>query len=115
MSKDVRTFSGLAIALAFLLLVCASGVVLGQGGTGREVTPAPAKKTTTTKKAPALKPTRTNTPGSTPPQTSTQPTSENTEPEYWETIRNSGDGQDFKDYLQTYQNGAHAGIARTKI
>jgi formylglycine-generating enzyme required for sulfatase activity len=43
------------------------------------------------------------------------PTSENTEPEYWETIRNSKDAQDFKDYLQAYPNGVHAAIAGLKI
>jgi hypothetical protein len=42
-------------------------------------------------------------------------TSENTEPEYWETIRNSKDAQDFKDYLQAYPNGVHAAIAGLKI
>ncbi|MDX6575359.1 MAG: hypothetical protein QOE96_1312 [Blastocatellia bacterium] len=43
------------------------------------------------------------------------PTSENTEPEYWETIRNSKDAQDFKDYLQAYPHGVHAAIAGLKI
>jgi caspase domain-containing protein len=37
------------------------------------------------------------------------------EREYWETIRNSKDAQDFEGYLQTYPNGAYATIARTKI
>ncbi len=52
MSRDLRTLSGFAIVLTILLLVCGSGVVLGQGGTGREPVPPPPKKTTTTKKAP---------------------------------------------------------------
>ncbi|HXI23077.1 MAG TPA: caspase family protein, partial [Pyrinomonadaceae bacterium] len=37
------------------------------------------------------------------------------EREYWETIRNSKDAQDFESYLQTYPNGAYATIARAKI
>jgi uncharacterized caspase-like protein len=37
------------------------------------------------------------------------------EREYWETIRNSKDAQDFESYLRTYPNGAYATIARTKI
>jgi caspase domain-containing protein len=37
------------------------------------------------------------------------------EREYWETIRNSTDTQDYRNYLQTYPNGAYATIARTKI
>lgn len=37
------------------------------------------------------------------------------EREYWETIRGSNDTQDYKDYLQTYPNGAYAGVARAKI
>jgi formylglycine-generating enzyme required for sulfatase activity len=37
------------------------------------------------------------------------------EREYWETIRSSNDAQDYKDYLQTYPNGAYAVVARAKI
>ena len=37
------------------------------------------------------------------------------EREYWETIRSSNDAQDYKDYLQSYPDGAYAGVARTKI
>lgn len=37
------------------------------------------------------------------------------EKEYWETIRGSSNVQDFKDYLQTYPNGAYAVVARAKI
>jgi formylglycine-generating enzyme required for sulfatase activity len=37
------------------------------------------------------------------------------EREYWETIRSSSDAQDYKDYLQTYPNGAYSGVARAKI
>lgn len=37
------------------------------------------------------------------------------EREYWETIRNSNDAQNFREYLQTYPNGAYAVIARAKI
>lgn len=37
------------------------------------------------------------------------------EREYWETIRNSNDPQDYKDYLQAYPNGAYAVVARAKI
>jgi len=37
------------------------------------------------------------------------------EREHWETIRNSNDVQDYKDYLQTYPNGVYAGIALAKI
>jgi formylglycine-generating enzyme required for sulfatase activity len=55
MSRDLRTLSGFAIVLTILLLVCGSGVVLGQGGTGREPAPPPPKKTTPTKKAPPKK------------------------------------------------------------
>jgi formylglycine-generating enzyme required for sulfatase activity len=37
------------------------------------------------------------------------------ERDYWETIRGSSDPQDYKDYLQTYPNGAYAVVARAKI
>jgi formylglycine-generating enzyme required for sulfatase activity len=37
------------------------------------------------------------------------------EREYWETIRSSNDPQDYKDYLQSYPNGAYAVVARAKI
>ena len=37
------------------------------------------------------------------------------EREYWETVRSSNDPQDYKDYLETYPNGAYAGVARAKI
>jgi formylglycine-generating enzyme required for sulfatase activity len=37
------------------------------------------------------------------------------EREYWETIRSSNDAQDYKDYLQSYPNGAYTVIARAKI
>ena len=37
------------------------------------------------------------------------------EREYWETIRSSNDAQDYKDYLQSYPNGAYVGVARAKI
>ncbi len=37
------------------------------------------------------------------------------EREYWETIRNSADARDYKNYLRTYPNGAYAVIAQTKI
>jgi len=37
------------------------------------------------------------------------------EREYWETIRSSNDPQDYKDYLQTYPDGAYVGVARAKI
>jgi formylglycine-generating enzyme required for sulfatase activity len=37
------------------------------------------------------------------------------EREYWETIRSSNDPQDYRDYLQSYPNGAYTGIARSKI
>ena len=37
------------------------------------------------------------------------------EREYWETIRSSNEGQDYKDYLEAYPNGAYAAIARAKI
>jgi formylglycine-generating enzyme required for sulfatase activity len=37
------------------------------------------------------------------------------EREYWETIRNSNDTQDYKDYLQSYPNGTYVAIARSKI
>lgn len=53
--RNDRTLPCFAIVLTILLLVCGSGVVLGQGGTGREPAAPPPKKTTTTKKAPARK------------------------------------------------------------
>jgi uncharacterized caspase-like protein len=37
------------------------------------------------------------------------------EREYWEAIRNSANEEDYKNYLQTYPNGAYSAIARTKI
>jgi hypothetical protein len=37
------------------------------------------------------------------------------EREYWETIRSSSDAQEYKDYLQTYPNGAYASVARAKV
>jgi len=37
------------------------------------------------------------------------------EREYWETIRNSTNVQDYENYIQAYPNGAYATIARTKI
>jgi formylglycine-generating enzyme required for sulfatase activity len=37
------------------------------------------------------------------------------EREYWETIRDSSDAQDYKDYLQSYPSGAYIAIARAKI
>lgn len=73
----------------------------------------PVKKTATTKKPPARRANRTS--GAKPTQTPTQSTTESTEPEFWEAIRNSSDPQDFKDYLAAFPNGAHAAIARTKI
>jgi caspase domain-containing protein len=51
--------------------------------------------------------------GPTPGETRIDPKA--VEREYWETIRNSTDAQDYKDYLQTYPNGAYAGIARAKV
>ncbi len=37
------------------------------------------------------------------------------EREYWETIRSSNDGQDYRDYLESYPNGAYVAIARAKL
>lgn len=37
------------------------------------------------------------------------------EQEYWETIRNSNDPQDYNDYLKAYPNGTYAVIARAKL
>jgi Sulfatase-modifying factor enzyme 1/PEGA domain len=37
------------------------------------------------------------------------------EREYWETIRNSNEPQDYKDYLQFYPNGVYTAIARSRI
>jgi hypothetical protein len=43
--KNHITLSCFTIALTTFLLVCGSGVVLGQGGTGREPTPSPSPST----------------------------------------------------------------------
>jgi hypothetical protein len=37
------------------------------------------------------------------------------EREYWETIRNSTNRQDYQDYLANYPNGAYAAIAKSKL
>jgi formylglycine-generating enzyme required for sulfatase activity len=103
------------------LIVLGSTVAFSQVGADKRTTaprpkPTPTPtKSTTTKKPPARKPTRSTSSGAKSTQTSTPPTTESTEPEYWETIRNSSDVQDFKDYLEAYPNGAHAAIVRTRI
>jgi Uncharacterized conserved protein len=35
--------------------------------------------------------------------------------EYWETIKNSTDAEDFREYLKEYPSGAHAVIARSNL
>lgn len=37
------------------------------------------------------------------------------EREYWESIRNSTNPQDYRDYLTNYPNGTYAAIAKTKL
>lgn len=109
MNRNYKTHAAPAIGLIILLSVI--GLVLGQGGDPRKNTNSTATtppKKTTPKKAPARRTTR-------PTNSNQTQTSESTEPEFWETIRNSSDVQDFKDYLQAFPNGAHAAIARTRI
>lgn len=110
------------IVCAIVSAVFGSLIVFGQGGTGREPANSNAAKKTPAKTTPKRttrsgsrsqdEPEPSSTPANNPPST-VDPVA--VEREYWETIRNSTNSQDFKDYLQSYPSGAYAAIARTKL
>jgi hypothetical protein len=97
--------------------------VFGQGGTGRG-----SSNSNVTKKNPVRPTRRASRPASSTANDESQPSPtpvvstpspaidpEAVEREHWETIRESTNPQDFRDYLQQYPNGTYAAIARTKL
>jgi formylglycine-generating enzyme required for sulfatase activity len=114
------TIALMMIAAALLLIQpqtsggVSATVLQGKGGTIKPVpTPTPApKKVTPHKAAPTA--TRVNT----KPNQSAK-SKENdaaaTERTYWESIRNSTDLEDFREYLKKYPNGEFAGLAKNRL
>jgi hypothetical protein len=110
------THAALRIYTTILLtLLLVSGLpvepIRGQGGTGRDetkTTPAPKKIATPPKRNP-------------PPKKPTgRPTSKaddaaTNERTFWESIRDSRDPEDFREYLRQYPNGQFAGLARNRL
>jgi formylglycine-generating enzyme required for sulfatase activity len=109
-----------AIMMAGLILLSLSAAsnqstLAGQGKGGEVIakpTPTP-KKTTTTKKNQPAKSTsnsKTSRPAKTPSDSATT-----AEMIFWNTIKDSTNPDDFKEYLKKYPNGEFAGLARNRL
>jgi formylglycine-generating enzyme required for sulfatase activity len=107
----------ISFSLATLLLfsICEpSGVSAGQGKSGEVVakpTPTP-KKTTPKKTAPAKTTSGSKT---TQPAKSADDDATTAEIVFWNSIKDSTNPDDFKEYLKKYPNGEFAGLARNKL
>ena len=99
----------LALAVACWSLLPGILPVMGQGGTGREAAPAPKK--TNTRTAPAKK---SGSAGS-----NTKPGANRTnaanEVAFWNSIKDSVNPQDFRDYLEKFPEGQFAHEARYRL
>jgi Flp pilus assembly protein TadD len=101
------------IFLALIILTCLFSLhsaLLSSGDAASSQDPN-ATLPTTTKSKPAKKSAPTPKKNTSPARTSRS----NSEIAFWETIKNSTDAEDFREYLRKYPNGEFAGLAKNRL
>ena len=97
--------------MSLVSLCLCSLIVFGQGGSGRETTAPPAAKKT----APARKKPTSSKPRTVKPKAESEPATNAAEVAFWNSIKNSTNAEDFRDYLKKYPTGQFVTEAQTQI
>ena len=105
--KSIITFATLLLTIS--TIPCA----FSQGGAGRETTTAP--KSTPKKTTPAKKKPTASRPRVVKPKAESEPATNGAEVTFWNSIKNSTNAEDFRDYLRKYPTGQFVTEAQTQI